>query len=98
MPTTEITIDGETREVEVDGCDWRSAEPDVGIMAGYYEGYVVWHWSENRQMTMDEHDKISGDEDERLRELVNEDTNGPEEPDPDFLRDRKIDDELMGLD
>ena len=98
MPTTEITIDGETREVEVEGDTWQSAEPDVGIMNGYWEEFTVWHWSEARKFTQDEYDKISEADEERIREFVNTDCDGPEEPDPDFLRDRKIDDELMGLD
>ena len=70
MPLIEITLDGRSREIEVEPSEPVRAQRDVGIAADCFENFEAWH--ENGQcFTGTDYAKIGKDDQRRILELLN---------------------------
>ena len=77
---TTVKIDGVERELECKASGFQGSEPDVGIMHDCVEEWIATHWSECRELTQAEYDKISDEENERILEELDEALEYDDEP------------------
>lgn len=93
MPSLEVTIDGVTREVEVEAVTWQAPDPSTGVARGSCEDWQAWH-ENGRPFSRDDYLKLSRADEERIEELLDAGYDAAHRPDPDYLRDLRNDRDL----